>query len=162
MCIRDRGALPANVVHSQEVICSLGVAQAAKELRRHAAVGPEDVPVVRVEIDSQRTHQSWLLLILLLILHWLALIGVVQLFEFQLRCDALRGRFLPLREIIIRRRFANFGVPTSVPIIAIVDVIQIIIIVPLRLPGRILGIISLLLLSCSCRCIPVFLFLLFL
>lgn len=46
------GALAANVVHAQKVICTLPVCETAEELRRHSTVGPKYVPVVRITKEA--------------------------------------------------------------------------------------------------------------
>jgi len=43
-------ALSADVVHAQEMVSTLPVGKTAKEVRRHTAISPKDVPVVRIPI----------------------------------------------------------------------------------------------------------------
>lgn len=46
--VHSEGALPADVVHSEEVVGSLADAETAQEIGSDPTVGPENVPVVGV------------------------------------------------------------------------------------------------------------------
>ena len=90
-----QGALSANVVHAQKMIYTLCVTETAEELRRHAAICPKDVPVVRIPIlidDIIWLWSSFLLFLFLLLLliripsrfscTWLLIIWSITLFIF--------------------------------------------------------------------------------
>ena len=44
--MHSKRALSTDIVHSQEMICSLRVGQTAEEFRRHTAVCPKNVPII--------------------------------------------------------------------------------------------------------------------